>query len=117
MVWCPGKAGNNVADIHDSGGVFMYRDSSVSPVFDPRRKFKAVLDALDGAQVWGSVVYVGGAHCSMGSHPFGRSHLPRPFPPEMSEQMWKAANALLVTTFMILRDKVVMRSKDWSGSC
>ena len=43
------KARNNVADIHDSGGVFMYRDSSISPVFDLRRKLKAVLDVLDGA--------------------------------------------------------------------
>ena len=35
------KARNDVADIHDSG--------TISRVFDLKRKFKAVLDVLDGA--------------------------------------------------------------------
>ena len=37
----------NVADAHDDGDVFMYRDPSVAPLLDRRRRFKAVMDVLD----------------------------------------------------------------------
>ena len=35
------KARSNVADAHDAAGVFMYRDSSIAPLLDMRRRFKA----------------------------------------------------------------------------
>ena len=41
------KACSNVADAHDAADVFMYRDSSVAPLLDMRRRFKAVVDVLD----------------------------------------------------------------------
>ena len=41
------KARGNIADVHDAGDVFMYRDSSVSPLLDLRRRFKSVMDVLD----------------------------------------------------------------------
>ena len=37
----------NVADAHDAGDVFMYRDSSIAPMLEMRRRFKAVMDVLD----------------------------------------------------------------------
>ena len=40
------KARSNVADAHEAGGVFMYRDSSIAPFLDLRRRFKAVMDVL-----------------------------------------------------------------------
>ena len=41
------KMRSNVADAHEAGGVFMYRDSSIAPFLDLRRRFKAVMDVLD----------------------------------------------------------------------
>ena len=41
------KARSNVADAHDAADVFMYRDSSIAPLLDMRRRFKAVVDVLD----------------------------------------------------------------------
>ena len=35
------------ADAHDAADVFLYRDSSVAPFLDMRRRFKAVMDVLD----------------------------------------------------------------------
>ena len=32
---------------HDAADVFLYRDSSISPLLDKRRWFKAVMDVLD----------------------------------------------------------------------
>ena len=40
------KAHGN-ADAHDAADVFLYRDSSVAPLLDVRRRFKAVMDVLD----------------------------------------------------------------------
>ena len=41
------KARGNVADVHEAGDVFMYRDSSIAPLLDLRRRLKAVMDVLD----------------------------------------------------------------------
>ena len=61
------KARANVADALDAADVFLYRDSSVAPLLDMRRWFKAVVDVLGG---FDSLCYfsfaVGGACCSMG---------------------------------------------------
>ena len=35
------------ADAHDAPDVFLYRDSSIAPLLDMRRRFKAVMDVLD----------------------------------------------------------------------
>ena len=37
----------NAVDVHDAADVFLYRDSSISPLLDMRRRFKAVVDVLD----------------------------------------------------------------------
>ena len=39
--------GSDVVDARDAGDVFLYRDSSVAPLLDMRRRFKAVIDVLD----------------------------------------------------------------------
>ena len=41
------KARGNVADVHDAADVFLYRNASLAPLLDIRRKFKAVMDVLD----------------------------------------------------------------------
>ena len=41
------KARSNAADAHDAADVLMCRDSSVAPLLDMRRRFKAVMDVLD----------------------------------------------------------------------
>ena len=41
------KDRGNAADAHDAADVFLYRDSSVAPLLDMRRRFKAVVDVLD----------------------------------------------------------------------
>ena len=40
----------NVADALDAAGVFLYRDSSLAPLLDMRRRFKAVMVVL-GAMI------------------------------------------------------------------
>ena len=40
------KARGNVADAHDAD-VFLYRDSSIAPLLDMRRRVKAVMELLD----------------------------------------------------------------------
>ena len=40
-------ARSDVADVHEAGDVFMYRDSSFAPLLDLRRRIKAVMDVLD----------------------------------------------------------------------
>ena len=51
VVWLSGpkvrKARGNAADAHEAGDVFMYRDSSIAPLLDLRRRLKAVIDVLD----------------------------------------------------------------------
>ena len=44
------KARGNVADALDAADVFLYRDSSVAPLLDMRRRLKAVMDVL-GAMI------------------------------------------------------------------
>ena len=44
------KARGNIADAHDAAHVFLCRDSSVAPLLDMRRRFKAVMDVL-GAKI------------------------------------------------------------------
>ena len=41
------KARGNVSDVNDDAGVFLYRDSSIAPLLDKRRRFKAVWGVLD----------------------------------------------------------------------
>ena len=40
------KARGNVADVHDAADVFLYRDASIAPVLEMRRRFKAVMFVL-----------------------------------------------------------------------
>ena len=40
------KARGNAADARDAADVFLYRDSSIAPLLDMRRRFKAVMDVL-----------------------------------------------------------------------
>ena len=35
------KARSNVSDVDDAAGVFLYRDSSIAPLPDMRRRFSA----------------------------------------------------------------------------
>ena len=46
--------------------LFLYRDSSIAPLLDMRRRFKAVVDVLGAMIRSGISLTVGGAHCSMG---------------------------------------------------
>ena len=41
------KARGNAADAQDAADVFLYRDSSIAPLLDMRRRFKTVMDVLD----------------------------------------------------------------------
>ena len=41
------RARANVADDLDAADIFLYRDRSVAPLLDMRRRFKAVMDLLD----------------------------------------------------------------------
>ena len=41
------KARRSAADAHDAADVLLYRDSSIAPLLDMRRRFKAVMDVLD----------------------------------------------------------------------
>ena len=36
------KVRSNVVDVHDAGDVFLYRDSSIAPLLDMSRRFRAV---------------------------------------------------------------------------
>ena len=44
------KARSNASDVHDAADVFVYRDSSLAPLLDMRRRFKAVMVVL-GAMI------------------------------------------------------------------
>ena len=44
------KARDNIADVHDAADIFLYRDASIAPLLDMRRRFKAVMDVL-GAMI------------------------------------------------------------------
>ena len=41
------KVRDSAADAHDAADVFLYRDSPIAPLFDMRRRFKAVMGVLD----------------------------------------------------------------------
>ena len=41
------KVRGNAVDVHDAADVFLYRDSSVAPLLDTRRRFKPVMNILD----------------------------------------------------------------------
>ena len=41
------KARGNISDVDDVSDVFLYRDSSLAPLLDMRRRFKAVMVVLD----------------------------------------------------------------------
>ena len=43
----------DAADAHDAADVFLYRDSSIAPLLDMRRRFKAVMDVLDAMVRYG----------------------------------------------------------------
>ena len=43
----------NAADVHDAADVFLYRDSSIAPLLDMRRRFRAVLNVLDSMISYG----------------------------------------------------------------
>ena len=62
------KARGNAADALDAADVFENRDSSVAPLLDMRRRFKAVMDVLDAMirygvslwfGAWASVIFIG----------------------------------------------------------
>ena len=41
------KVRGDAADVHDAADVFLYRDSSIAPLLDIRRRIRAVLNVLD----------------------------------------------------------------------
>ena len=41
------KARGYAADAHDAADVFLYRDSSIAPLLDLRRRLKAVIELVD----------------------------------------------------------------------
>ena len=47
MLTLIGLVRDNVSDVVDGAGVFLYRDSSISPLLDLRRRLKAVMGVLD----------------------------------------------------------------------
>ena len=48
LPWCRYLAARaNAADALDAADVFLYRDFSIAPLLDMRRRFKAVMDILD----------------------------------------------------------------------
>ena len=53
------KARGYAADAHDAADVFLYRDSSIAPLLDMRRRFKAVMDVLDAMIRYGISLPVG----------------------------------------------------------
>ena len=46
------KARGNASDVHDAAGVFLYRDSSLAPLLDMRRRFNAVMVVLGAMIQW-----------------------------------------------------------------
>ena len=41
------KVRGSAADAQDAADFFLFRDSSIAPLLDMRRRFKAVMDVLD----------------------------------------------------------------------
>ena len=69
------RARANAADALDAADIFLYRDFSLAPLLDMRRRFKAVMDLLDAMIRCGVSFTVGGAHCSVGSDSCFRADL------------------------------------------
>ena len=57
VVWLGGplvkRARSNAADVVDAADVFLYRDSSIAPLLNMRRRFKAVMDVLSATIRYG----------------------------------------------------------------
>ena len=47
------KVRDNASDVVDGAGVFLYRDSSIAPLLDMRRRLKAVMDVLNAKTRFG----------------------------------------------------------------
>ena len=60
------KARGNVSVVDDAAGVFLYRDSSIAPLLDMRRRFKTVMSVLDAMIRYGISCPICCSHCSMG---------------------------------------------------
>ena len=70
------KVRRNAVDVHDSADVFLYRDASIAPLLDMRRRIRAVMDVLgamirDGVSLarsveltcqWGWILAIGPLH-------------------------------------------------------
>ena len=70
------KVRRNAVDVHDAADVFLYRDASIAPVLDMRRRIRAVMDVLgamirDGVSLarsveltcqWGKILAIGLLH-------------------------------------------------------
>ena len=70
------KVRRNAVDVHDAADVFLYRDASIAPLLDMRRRIKAVMDVLgamirDGVSLarcveltcqWGRILAIGPLH-------------------------------------------------------
>ena len=70
------KVRRNAVDVHDAADVFLYRDASIAPLLDMRRRIRAVLDVLgamirDGVSLarsveltcqWGRILAIGPLH-------------------------------------------------------
>ena len=70
------KVRRNAVDVHDAADVFLYRDASIAPVLDMRRRIRAVMDVLgamirDGVSLarsveltcqWGKILAIGPLH-------------------------------------------------------
>ena len=41
------KVRGSAADVHDAADIFFYRDASIAPLLDMRRRFRAVINVLD----------------------------------------------------------------------
>ena len=46
------KARGNVADVQDAADIFLYRDASIAPLLDVRRRLKAVMDGWCHDSLW-----------------------------------------------------------------
>ena len=53
------RARANIADAVDAADIFLYRDISLAPLLDMRRRFKAVMDLLDAMIRYGVSLFHG----------------------------------------------------------
>ena len=52
------KARGYAVDAHDAADVFLYRDSSIAPLLDMRRRLKAVMDLVTSIMVFAAFIVV-----------------------------------------------------------